>query len=73
MDEFALIRCYFEPLQIARADIVLGIGDDAAVVAIAPYAHTVVAVDTLVAGVHFPLDMPAQAIGYRAAAVNLRW
>ncbi len=36
MDEFELIRCYFAPLSPARPDVVLGIGDDAALLAPAP-------------------------------------
>ena len=33
--------------------------------------HVVVAVDTLVDGVHFPSDTPAPDVGYKALAVNL--
>ena len=33
--------------------------------------HMVVALDTLVGGVHFPSDTPARDIGYKALAVNL--
>ena len=33
--------------------------------------HVVVAVDTLVDGVHFPRDTPARDVGYKALAVNL--
>jgi thiamine-monophosphate kinase len=71
MDEFGLISRYFAPLEIERDDIVLGIGDDAAVLDIAAPARIVVAVDTLVEGVHFPAGMAAEAVGYRTAAVNL--
>ena len=71
MDEFELIARYFEPLAIASAELLLGIGDDAAVIAVPPPAHLVVAVDTLVAGVHFPAALRADAIGHRLAAVNL--
>ena len=31
----------------------------------------VVASDTLISGVHFPVDLPAEAIGYRSLATNL--
>lgn len=54
-----------------RSDVVLGIGDDAAVLAPPAGMHLVAALDTLVAGRHFPVDMDPQAIGYRALAVNL--
>ena len=33
--------------------------------------HAVVALDTLVDGVHFPSDTPARDVGYKALAVNL--
>lgn len=71
MDEFDLIARYFKPLEITSPELLLGIGDDAAVVAVPPPAHLVVAVDTLVEGVHFPQGLRADAIGHRLAAVNL--
>lgn len=71
MDEFELIARYFEPLAIASPELLLGIGDDGAVIAVPPSARLVVAVDTLVEGVHFPAALRADAIGHRLAAVNL--
>lgn len=71
MDEFDLIARYFKPLETTSRELLLGIGDDAAVVAVPPSAHLVVAVDTLVEGVHFPQGLRADAIGHRLAAVNL--
>lgn len=71
MDEFDLIGRYFEALQIASPDLLLGIGDDAAVIAVPPPGRLAVTVDTLVEGVHFPRDLRADAIGHRLAAVNL--
>ncbi len=54
-----------------RRDVVLGIGDDAALLRL-PAGHDLVAcVDTLVAGVHFPADTDPAAIGWKALAVNL--
>lgn len=70
MDEFELIARYFAPLEGEGDDLVVGTGDDGAVVAVSTN-RLVVVVDTLVAGVHFPLATPPHAIGYRAAAVNL--
>ncbi len=70
MDEFELIARYFAPLQGEGDDLVVGQGDDGAVIA-AGSSRLVVVVDTLVAGVHFPLSSPPHAIGYRAGAVNL--
>lgn len=71
MDEFGLIERYFAPLgEVEADDVLLGIGDDAAVLE-AGDGRLVVAVDTLVADVHFPRDTPPEDIGYRVVAVNL--
>ena len=68
MDEFDIIERYFtrEPRD---ADIVLGVGDDAAVLAID--GLMAVTVDTLVEGVHFPHGMAPHLLGHRLMAVNL--
>ena len=71
MDEFDLIGRYFEPLQLADSNIKLGIGDDAAIVDLSGNHSITTAVDTLVEGVHFPIGMEANAVGYRSLAVNL--
>src|SRR5690606_18031178 len=52
-------------------DVVLGIGDDAALLRVPPGQWLVVATDTLNAGVHFPLDTAPADIGWKALAVNL--
>lgn len=54
-----------------RDDVVLGIGDDAAVLQVPPGRQLVVAADTLNAGVHFPADTAAADLGWKALAVNL--
>lgn len=71
MDEFALIRHYFHALGAQRADVLLGIGDDCAL--LHPPGDEVLAVstDTLIAGRHFPLNTAAADIGWKALAVNL--
>jgi len=71
LSEFALIERYFRDCGTARADVLLGVGDDAALLAAAPGCELVAAIDTLVAGVHFPQGSPAGSIGHRALAVNL--
>jgi thiamine-monophosphate kinase len=71
MDEFEIIRRYFTRQTLQRPDVRLGIGDDAAVLDVPPGAELVVTVDTLVAGVHFPENLPAEAVGHRALAVSL--
>lgn len=71
MAEFDLIELIKRRCPKARADVRLGIGDDAAVVAV-PVGHELVCcVDTLVAGVHFPLDTDAADLGWKSLAVNL--
>jgi thiamine-monophosphate kinase len=70
LGEFELIARYFAK-ESARVDVRLGIGDDAAILDVRPDRKLVVALDTIVAGVHFPPDISAADIGYRALAVNL--
>lgn len=70
MDEFALIRRYFDrPMQ--DKSVRLGIGDDAAIIAPDAGHELVCAVDTIVAGTHYPDDLPAFDVGYRSVAINL--
>jgi thiamine-monophosphate kinase len=70
--EFQLIQSWFsEPAQSTRKDVILGIGDDCAIVAPAQNTHLAFSVDTLVCGVHFPVNTPAEAIAHKALAVNL--
>lgn len=54
-----------------RDDVRLGIGDDAAVLRLAPGHELVVTTDVLNAGVHFPPDTAPSDIGWKALAVNL--
>jgi thiamine-monophosphate kinase len=74
LGEFELIRRFFmrdEAARGARPGVILGIGDDAAVLALPPDTELVAAVDTVVAGRHFPEGTDAHSIGHRALAVNL--
>jgi thiamine-monophosphate kinase len=66
--EFEIIKRYFTR-DSADPDVVLGVGDDAAVLAID--GLMAVTVDTLVEGVHFPNGMAPHLLGYRLMAVNL--
>ena len=54
-----------------HAGVVLGIGDDAALLQVPVGRQLVVTADTLNAGVHFPLDTLAADIGWKSLAVNL--
>ncbi|MBM0107034.1 thiamine-phosphate kinase [Steroidobacter sp. S1-65] len=70
LGEFDIIARYFAR-QSARGDVLLGVGDDAAVLDTQAGRKLVVAMDTIVEGVHFLADSDATDIGYRAVAVNL--
>lgn len=54
-----------------RPDVILGIGDDAALLRAPAEKALAVAMDTLNAGVHFPAETAACDIGWKALAVNL--
>lgn len=71
VSEAELIERYFRTVSAARADVVLGIGDDAALLALPPGRQLVLTTDALVEGVHFLPGASARALGHRALAVNL--
>jgi thiamine-monophosphate kinase len=68
--EFSLIE-RIRTRTRARADVVLGIGDDAALLQPRAGEQLVVTADTLNSGVHFPAETPAYDIGWKTLAVNL--
>lgn len=66
--EFELIRKYFtRPARHA----VLGVGDDAALVAVTAGHELAASTDMLVEGVHFFPDASPESLGHKALAVNL--
>jgi thiamine-monophosphate kinase len=69
--EFHLIDRLRARTAQAREDVRLGIGDDAALLAVPAGQELAVAIDTLVEGVHFPFDTAPADIGWKALAVNL--
>ena len=69
--EFELIDRYLSRLGARRDDVILGVGDDAALVRPPPGLELALAADTIVEGVHFPAGMPPADIGHRVVAVNL--
>ncbi|XAD52462.1 thiamine-phosphate kinase [Salinicola lusitanus] len=72
MSEFDLIARYLSrPAAAGRSDVVVGNGDDCAVLALSPGQQLAVSVDTSVVDIHFPHDAPPAAIGHRALAVAL--
>ncbi len=72
MSEFSIIKQYFENIGGTQADVIVGIGDDAALVKIEK-ADTVLAVsvDTFIENIHFPDATPPYDIGWKSLAVNL--
>lgn len=69
--EFDLINYFFRNQFPHREDVILGIGDDAALCQLPENHQLVVSVDTFNEGVHFPHNTIPEAIGYKALAVNL--
>ncbi|MDP1951934.1 MAG: thiamine-phosphate kinase [Nitrosomonas sp.] len=66
--EFDIIRHYFSrPAPSA----VLGIGDDAALIATTAEKELAISTDTLVSGQHFFADTDPYKLGYKSLAVNL--
>jgi thiamine-monophosphate kinase len=70
MTEFQLID-RIRARAPTRDDVLLGIGDDAALLRVPAGRDLVVATDTLNAGVHFPDATAPADIGWKALAVNL--
>lgn len=71
LTEFSIIKNYFQRQKDQFPHVVVGIGDDAAVIEIPKEKQVLLSVDTLVEGVHFPIKMPARELGYKALAVSL--
>ncbi len=73
--EFKLIERYFaqrsSASQNSDENIVLGIGDDAALLNVPIGMELAVSVDTLIVGVHFPENTHPADIGHKALTVNL--
>ena len=71
-DEFEIIESYFKGLT-AQDGVLLGIGDDAAILNLLPDLKNqlVVATDTLVEHIHFPSNADSYQIAQRALCVNL--
>lgn len=71
--EFELIGRYFNQpgLVFDHPDVILGPGDDAAILTVPPGRHLVVSVDTLNVNVHFPDDASPALLAERCLRVNL--
>jgi thiamine-monophosphate kinase len=71
LSEFELIQAYFTDLDGPRDDVVLGVGDDCALVRTPPGMQLALSIDTLVEGIHFFPDVDPESLGHKALAVNL--
>ena len=70
LGEFDLIDRFFRRSS-RRSDVLLGVGDDAALLEPPAGRALVAATDTLVEGRHFLSGAPARSVGHQALAVNL--
>jgi thiamine-monophosphate kinase len=70
LGEFDVIARYFSRPH-TRGDVLLGVGDDAALLSPPTGQVLVAATDTLVEGRHFLPGTPGGAVGHQALAVNL--
>jgi thiamine-monophosphate kinase len=70
--EFALISRLQAGINVRQPGTVLGIGDDAAIIAPTAGTELVMTTDLLVEGIHFDLSFcPLRHLGYKAVAVNV--
>jgi thiamine-monophosphate kinase len=72
LGEFGLISKLTADFKLTNETSIVGVGDDAAVIAISENEVQLISTDMLVEGVHFNLMyMPLIHLGYKAVAVNL--
>jgi thiamine-monophosphate kinase len=70
LGEFDLIARFFSR-PCRRRDVLLGVGDDAALLEVPSGSALVAATDTLVEGRHFLRGAPPRSVGHQVLAVNL--
>ncbi|MDT8370867.1 MAG: thiamine-phosphate kinase [Gammaproteobacteria bacterium] len=69
--EFSLIKHFFSQLTSQRDDVILGIGDDCALLQCPGDQVIAVSIDTLVEGIHFFSDVEPVKLGHKSLAVGL--
>lgn len=69
--EFDLISQYFSRLGGSRDDVLLGVGDDCALLQVPEGMQLAVSIDTLNEGVHFFPGSDPESLGHKVLAVNL--
>jgi thiamine-monophosphate kinase len=70
-DEQSVIERFFRHLGAVRTDVLLGIGDDAALLRARLGCDLVQTTDALIEQVHFLPGSPSRSLGHRVLAVNL--
>ena len=70
MDKFEIIRRLFTPAEKGDS-VIVGVGDDGAILRPEPGRDLINVIDTLVSGVHFPEKLYPEDVGYRSVAVNV--
>ncbi len=71
LSESSIIEIFHRRFSGDRRGVVLGIGDDAAIMSLPEGCQLVAATDALVEGTHFLPGAPAASVGHRVLAVNL--
>ena len=73
LNEFSLIERYFADIGkgSTRFPAILSQGDDAAILEVPSGMQLVTSTDTLISGIHFPINTQAADIAYKSLAVNL--
>ncbi|MFT7413970.1 MAG: thiamine-monophosphate kinase [Methylophagaceae bacterium] len=71
LSEFPLIKRFFEQLSSQRDDVLLGIGDDCALLQCPADQVIAVSIDTLVENIHFFADVDPEHLGYKSLVVGL--
>lgn len=71
MNEFSIIKKFFDKHSLNDNEIVAGIGDDAALIAPPTGYELAFTTDTLVENIHFHANTDVYDIGYKSLAVNL--
>ena len=69
-DEFDVIKKYFS-FSERRDDVLIAGGDDCASVSVPADKQLLITTDTLISGVHFPVNTSAEDIAYKSLMVNL--
>ena len=71
MDEFTIIEKYFADIGLHHDGVILGPGDDCALLAVPEGSELCVSTDTLVSGVHFPELATGDVVADRSMAANI--